>query len=125
MKLPDFSELSPKKTGITQEITLDLRDQEDYFGLDFRGYIKVPFDGLYTFYVQSDDGSIIKINNRKIADNDGRHGIQTAWGQIGLEAGYHKFELQYFDNWYDHDLMVYYYHPKIGKQAITGEILYH
>jgi len=55
--LPDFNELHALKTGIVSNFDLSVMVQPEHIGLEFTGYLQVPRDGLYTFYLTSDDGS--------------------------------------------------------------------
>ena len=55
--LPDFNSLQPVKTGTTPNFNLDVRIGDTATGLSFSGEIEVPRDGIYTFYLKSDDGS--------------------------------------------------------------------
>ncbi|MGH8024318.1 MAG: PA14 domain-containing protein, partial [Limisphaerales bacterium] len=55
--LPDFSELRAIATGTVSNFDLGVLRQTQHIGLEFTGYLNVPRDGLYTFYLNSDDGS--------------------------------------------------------------------
>lgn len=55
--LPDFTKLHPVRAGVTLNFNLDVRTRDEAVGLEFSGFIKVPRDGVYRFYVTSDDGS--------------------------------------------------------------------
>lgn len=55
--LPDFTELAPLGTGAVSNFDLDVIPQPDHVGLEFTGALRIPRDGLYTFYLTSDDGS--------------------------------------------------------------------
>lgn len=66
------------------------------FGLRFRGYLRVPRTGVYTFRLTSDDGSVLRITNRVVIDHDGRHGASARTAQVALAAGFHPVELEYF-----------------------------
>lgn len=66
-------------------------------GLVYTGYIEVPEDGIYTFKLTSDDGSILYIADNLVVDNDGRHEAVTIYGQIALSKGKHPIKLNYFD----------------------------
>ncbi len=123
--LPDFDKLQPARSGVLDEVSLDIERAADYFGMVFRGYIRVPYDGLYTFYTASDDGSKILIDAKEVVINDGQHGVREEFGQIALEAGFHEFEVQFFDNWYEEVLKLYFFHEKTGLQDVTGELLYY
>lgn len=123
--LPDFSRLKPVKTGIAQRIDLSMIEHSDYFGLVYSGYIKVPEEGVYTFYTVSDDGTILLINGKKIVDNDLIHGTKEAKGQVALAAGYHQFEVHYFDNWYDHSIKVNFATKNLSCREVSSTMLFH
>ena len=62
----------------------------------YRGYIKVPREGVYTFVLRSDDGSRLTIGDRVVVDHDGPHGTEEKQGMIALMSGYHRIEVRYF-----------------------------
>lgn len=66
-------------------------------GVTFTGYIKVPADDLYEFHLNSDDGSIMYIDNQLIVDNDGRHDLLDRSGFLPLKKGFHRIKVQYFN----------------------------
>jgi signal transduction histidine kinase len=55
--LPDFGKLQPAKTGVAANFDLRVRSRDDNVGLEFTGFIKIQEAGVYTFHVDSDDGS--------------------------------------------------------------------
>lgn len=55
-RLPDFDELTPTKTGTAKNFDINVRSRSEHAGVEFTGFLKVPVDGFYTFYVKSDDG---------------------------------------------------------------------
>ena len=67
-------------------------------GLIIKGYVNVPKDDIYTFILNSDDGSTLKVDNELIVDNDGPHAPVQLAGQKALKAGYHPIEVRYFDH---------------------------
>jgi|GEM_PF-1479699 len=67
------------------------------FTLRWRGCIKVPACGTYTFCTRSDDGSFLYINGQEIVNNAGLHGQITRCGDIYLEKGCHTFESRMFE----------------------------
>ena len=66
-------------------------------GLIYRGYLNIPEDDIYSFFLTSDDGSILTIGDQEVVNNDGSHSIWEVDGQCALKKGYHTFELRYFD----------------------------
>lgn len=124
-KLPGFESMQPLKTGVIPNFTMNERERDDYFGFVYKGLIEVPTDEVYTFFLSSDDGSALTIDGTRVVTNDGIHGIVEEKGQVGLEAGYHKLEVQFFDNWYDQLLEVFISSPGMKKQRIPDTMLYH
>jgi hexosaminidase len=67
------------------------------WGLKFTGYIEVPETGIYSFYLNSDDGSMLHIAGRLVVENDGMHSPKEKVGQVALQKGLHVFALDYID----------------------------
>lgn len=66
-------------------------------GIVYRGYIRVSKDEIYTFALASNDGSLLRIGDRVVIDNDGEHLLIEKTGQAALCAGLHPLELRFFD----------------------------
>ncbi|MDT8369786.1 MAG: family 20 glycosylhydrolase [Longimicrobiales bacterium] len=69
---------------------------EEHFGLRFRGYLHVPADGVYTFRVTSDDGSVLRVDGAVVVDHDGPHGPSARTGQVALAGGHHTIAVDFF-----------------------------
>jgi hexosaminidase len=67
------------------------------FSMKLNGYIDVPETGIYTFFLRSDDGSVLHIASRAVVDNDGLHSSAEKGGQVALTRGLHIFSLDYID----------------------------
>src|SRR5690606_13758360 len=52
--VPDFSKVSPIKTGIVSNFDISVANRSEVFAMQFTGYINIPTDGQYTFYTTSD-----------------------------------------------------------------------
>ncbi len=65
--LPDFDELKPVKTGPVDNFTLDMRTREVGVGIQFNGFLNIPRDGVYKFYITSDDGSRLSIGKPNLS----------------------------------------------------------
>jgi len=97
--IPDFPKLTPLKKGKT--VSLDpsvLKLREDHFAINYFGFITIPEAGDYTFYLNSDDGSSLYIDNKQVVDNDGCHGETEKSGSIALSKGKHSIRVAYFEN---------------------------
>ena len=62
------------------------------YGVRFEGYINVEADGFYRFAMESDDGSVLRIDDEVVIDNDGDHGPRLVAGHIPLRRGLHKHQ---------------------------------
>jgi len=71
---------------------------EGNVGLDITGYIEIPTDGIYTFSLTSDDGSMLYIAGQEVISNDNPHSPREVIGQIALGKGLHSIRVLYFDN---------------------------
>jgi hexosaminidase len=67
------------------------------FGLKYRGYLDVPQDGVYSFYLTCDDGGTLTIADREVVNNDGNHSAIEKNGQVALKKGLQKFALDFIE----------------------------
>ncbi|GGE96521.1 PA14 domain-containing protein [Hymenobacter cavernae] len=118
--LPNFSALTPAKSGTIAIPGLVAAERENAYALQYTGYITVPADGQYTFYTNSDDGSRLYIGSTLVVDNDGLHGSRELNGTIGLQAGTHAFTVAFFENDGGQILEVSYAGPSVGKQIVPA-----
>ncbi|USN99899.1 MAG: hypothetical protein H6810_04345 [Phycisphaeraceae bacterium] len=102
--LPDFSTLTPIEETLVGTINFASTTGNpvggplaDHMGAVFQGYVVVPADGLYTFSLESDDGSRMYIGDDMVVENDGLHGMQTRIGDIALAQGAHAMRIEYFE----------------------------
>ena len=105
----DFPSISPGTAptyrGVDEAIDLD-RDQKVFPGTDlakefyvrWRGEIRIPAGGKYTFYLKSDDGSRLFIDGQKVIEHGGLHPWLENSGSVAISAGTHNIEVEYFHN---------------------------
>ena len=60
--------------------------------------LDVPRDGVYTFTLVSNDGSVLAIGDAVVVDNDHFKSVVESSGDIALKAGKHAFSLGYFQH---------------------------
>ncbi len=123
--LPDFSSLTPKKEGTLSNYSLSQKVENEYFGFEFVGYIKIPEDEVYAFYTDSDDGSKLFIGDQLVVDNNGLHGVVQKKGLIPLATGYHPIRISYFNKTGGLELKVFIESNSMKKQLITDEMLFY
>lgn len=96
--IPDFSKLQAVKTGVMQTLNLTtIPHREDHFGLVIEGLIDISETGIRTFYINSDDGSKLYINDELLIDHDGDHSAMSKTGQTILSKGKHKIKIVYME----------------------------
>lgn len=122
--VPDFTRITPEKSGFVNNFDLSVATRKERFAMNFEGYIDVPSDGQYTFYVTSDDGSLLYIDGKLVVNHDGLHGIIEKSGTIGLKAGKHAISVGYFQQDWDAVLQVRYSGPGVSKQLVPASSLY-
>jgi len=86
----------PVATTVADRVSLEPAASDELFALRFRGYVRVPETGVYSFHLTSDDGSRLLIDGGTLIDNDGVHGARERTGHQALEAGWHEIEIVFF-----------------------------
>jgi glucose/arabinose dehydrogenase len=122
--VPEFGSLTSLETGRVSTFDVSPRNQNNEYAFRFQGYVNVPTDGQYTFYTNSDDGSLLYIGSQLVVNNDGLHAMQERSGTIGLKAGYHAIQLDFFQRWGGQGLQVSYAGPGLSKQSIPASALF-
>jgi hypothetical protein len=125
-KIPDFRRIPVIRSGIVYQIGLDkIIPGKDEFGLLFSGTIQIEKDGFYEFFLQSNDGSSLIIDNKLIIDNDGLHGADAEKkGHVNLTMGRHPIRINYFQAGGGMFLRLQYAGPNIGKQEVPATVLF-
>jgi predicted alpha/beta superfamily hydrolase len=96
--LPDLSRLSPVKSGITENIDLTPAEKSDSFAIRFEGYLHIKEKELYYFWITSDDGSELYLNNQLTLDNKGQHEVHLPKVTVvPLTPGYYPVIINYFE----------------------------
>jgi len=123
-KLPDFDSLKPTSSGIVKDFDISSKQGSDGYGFVFDGLIKIPSDGVYNFYISSDDGSKLLIDSKTLVDNDGLHGIADKSSEIPLAKGYHAIKVLFFESSGGDVLQVQWKGPGFIAQIIPSSVLF-
>jgi hypothetical protein len=125
-RVPDFDTLAISKEGHIYNFSLNGIDRrKEQFAVDYIGYIQIDQQGDYIFYLRSNDGSILKIDDEIVVDNDGAHGVEQKQGKIKLNQGLHPIRVSYFDGGGSQELQVLYQGPGLKKQLIPADKLFY
>ncbi len=124
-KIPDFSSLTPLRSGtVYQTLLLNIQPREDFFGITYSGYIKIDEPGAYSFFLTSDDGSKLFINNSELINNDGAHRSKEVNAAIDLSKGKHPVKIFYFEGSGDQSLKLEYAGPGFSRRVIPASAFY-
>ena len=113
------------KAIIASNISINDTLRRENSGLMYDGFIKIPADGMYIFYLSSDDGSKLLIDKEVVINNDGLHGGDEATGKIALKKGYHTIRLSYFQATGGAGLQLLYGLEGKEKMKIPSTLFYH
>lgn len=125
--LPDFSTLTPVKTGNSKNVDISVRTpgRNDNFAFVWEGYINIPAAGNYTFTTVSDDGSKLYFNSlyvpsaTPIVNNDGLHAPASVSGNVNIAAaGSYPISITFFEKDGGESMQVYWSGPGIPTQLI-------
>jgi len=113
--LPNFSSLTPAKTGVTDTITgaPTFRTQSDNYAVLYESNIYIQDAAAYTFELISDAGSKLYLDvaysssATPLINNDGVHSSTSKTGSVKLTKGYHKIVVSYFETTGAEDLQLY------------------
>lgn len=114
-----------KKKGITPVFGTDaVKQREDHFGIVFNGLMKIDQEGEYVLSICTDDGSKGWLDGQLIWDVD-RDGGGFKDVFLKLEAGYHRLEVQYFENYGGDEVTIGLEGPGIAVDNLPASMLYY
>ncbi|HEY3324999.1 MAG TPA: cadherin domain-containing protein [Planctomycetota bacterium] len=126
--VPDFTTLTPAKTGTITNFLLDPRTTDTTISFQYTGYITIPTSGFWTFYTTSDDGSRLFIGTTLVVENNYAQGMTERSGTIGLAAGTHAITVQWGQGTGGYGLEVRYQGPTgsgVSYQQIPDAVLWY
>lgn len=93
----DFASRVPNASGVVEDVSVEPRNQNEYVAFHWSGLINIPGAGEYTFYIKSDDGSILEIDGSTL-DNDGLHSTsEESMTKEFSSVGRYPIDLWYFN----------------------------
>ncbi len=127
--LPDFSTLTPVRTGIsaTPDISVRPAGHDDNFAFLWQGWINVPAAGSYLFETVSDDGSKFYFNSvysptaTPLVSNDGMHPPLSASGTVNVPAaGIYPVAITFFEREGGENMEIYWSGPGFARQPVPA-----
>jgi hypothetical protein len=92
----EFSSVKPSVTGTTNELTSEVVDVENEYGVHYKGTINFPEDGKYMFTVASTGGTKFILNDKELFNFPTFDGSRNDTASATLKAGTYPFEILNF-----------------------------
>ncbi len=99
--VPDFSDLTPYKTGYHPEPSHLVRQlPARSYALRFEGFIEVPRDGLYTFYLEQQGLLSLSVGSqsRPLVEINDFEERRFGFSSVLLKAGFHPVSIIYLQD---------------------------
>ena len=124
-KLPNFNELKSVGNGKVYQFGLDnINLPKHNFAIQFKSLIQIERDGDYEFFLSSNDGSKLYLDDTLVVDNDGEHAPKQLSGSKYLTKGKHSIIVDYFQSGGTKVVLLAYSSDHISYQSIPGNILF-
>lgn len=94
--VPEMQAVDVTKKGMAKSPNTDFGLGRDPGAAFFEGFVRIPEEGMYTFYFTANGSGLLRIHNSTVIDADqGYFSNSTKNGSIELEAGLHPIRLYY------------------------------
>lgn len=92
-----------------------------YFGARFVGTIDIPAEGVWSFYLGSNDGSVLLIDGEAVIEQPYTQSFRTRTNFVSLKAGEHDIEVRYFQSYSSNGLVLEWDGPgSDGREVIPA-----
>lgn len=125
VKVEDMKKYAVTSSGIIPTFNISAITDKRSFGYTYQGYLNAPESGVFTIYLNSNDGGILSIDGKMIIDNDGFHKTQEKSKKLALAKGYHSILLKYFQMGGAKALNISWEKPGSPKEEIPADALFH
>ena len=122
--VPDVGMLNSVSTGRVAGLDLTVRPRETNYAIEFSGYVRIPANGNYTFYLDDDAGAVFRLHEATVIDDDFGHTNGEVSGSILLKAGLHAFRLIYRHRTGNNVLSLKYSSADLPKQPVPLAAFY-
>lgn len=122
--IPEVATLTPADTGYIDCPGTGIHEKNENEILYFEGFLQIPADGEYTFYLTANTGALLRIHSATVIDADYGYIRRTERsGTIKLKSGTHPFRLYHACHENSKPLLsLLWSGPGIGKQKIPTNI---
>lgn len=107
--VPEVATLARYEAGVVDQLKGTINIGNDSGAMYFEGYIRVPLDGDYTFYLSANSAAFLRIHDAAVVDADYEYFQNSPKsGSIKLKAGLHPYR-------------IYFKSPRRGKSSLELE----
>jgi hypothetical protein len=118
---PPPEALKPVASGRVRLVDFSPRQRDDRYGLLFDGYLDVPRDGIYAFYLDDNYRGRLYIDGKLVTI--GRTSGSPP-GQIALRSGKHSFHLRSLHEGMEEEPRLEWIGPGVERQPIPGDAFF-
>jgi hypothetical protein len=97
--------------------------QVDHFSARWTGRLLIRDSGVYEFFLTSDDGSRLFIDEQLVVDNWGLHATAAQQASTPLESGIHLLRVEYFETSGDANLKLEWSSKAFARRLLGGDDL--
>lgn len=125
LDVDELDALKPKKIGVTTNFNISEREDDGLFAFIYSGYIKIPKDGVYTFFLSTNDGGVLYFDEKKFLGKNGPGTATPLSRMIYINAGTYRISEKYFQMGGGYGNTVSWKGPGFKKQEIPANVLFH
>ena len=123
--VPQTVRLQPARMGLMPKEELFNMQHSNASVITYEGIIRVPGDGEYSFFINTNGKAFLRIHDASVIDADYNYqpGSEKE-GKIRLKAGLHPFKLTVLQNQNNHQLTLQWSSAKFSKRPLGKNNLY-
>ena len=110
----------PLKTKLVKNVSLSDTTRKEHVGLVFEGWINIPEDALYDFYLSGDDGTKLWVDGEVLISSEHPNGSDLRTTKIALKKGFHGVKLAYLQIGGDASLRFEVASDKLKRQTVPS-----
>lgn len=119
-KIDELATQTIASSGHTDALDFKVAGKAEDSAIMFTGFVRVPADGVYAFYLSGAGSTRLDIDSKRVADNDNPLGVQEIGGLVALKAGLHAVCVVYLPHTADRALQLQYEGPELHKQPVPA-----
>lgn len=110
----------PLQTKLVKNVSLSDTTRKEHVGLVFEGWIKIPEDAVYDFYLSGDDGTKLWMDNQVLISSANVNGSDLRTAKMAFKKGFHQIKLAYLQVGGDASLKLQIKSANFKKQNIPS-----